>query len=78
MPFGEEIFPNIQSKPPVVQPEAISSCPVYLGKETDISPPSSQPLKGLILLLSDRTSLLTAPVLKCRVAHPTFAEKSGS
>ncbi|KAK4826770.1 hypothetical protein QYF61_011397 [Mycteria americana] len=36
-PFGEEIFPNIQSKPPLVQLEAISSCPMacYLGKETD-------------------------------------------
>ncbi|KAK4806827.1 hypothetical protein QYF61_005623 [Mycteria americana] len=36
-PFGEEIFPNIQSKPPLVQLEAISSCPIacYLGEETD-------------------------------------------
>ena len=36
-PFGEDIFPNIQAKPPLVQPEAISSCPVacYLGEETD-------------------------------------------
>ncbi|KAK4816514.1 hypothetical protein QYF61_017614 [Mycteria americana] len=34
---GEEKFPNIQSKPPLVQLEAISSCPVtcYLGEETD-------------------------------------------
>jgi len=31
--FGEEIFPNIQSKPSLVQHEAISSCPItcYLG-----------------------------------------------
>ncbi|KAJ7423221.1 hypothetical protein BTVI_10719 [Pitangus sulphuratus] len=36
-PFSEEIFPNIQSKPPLVQLEAISSHPVtcYLGEETD-------------------------------------------
>ena len=36
-PFSEEIFPNIQSKPPLVQLEAVSSCPVtcYLGEETD-------------------------------------------
>jgi len=36
-PFGEEIFPNIQSKPPLVQHEAMTSCPVacYLGEETD-------------------------------------------
>ena len=35
-PFGKEIFPNIQSKPPLAQLEAISSCPVacYLGEET--------------------------------------------
>ncbi|KAK4810950.1 hypothetical protein QYF61_013358 [Mycteria americana] len=36
-PFREEKFPNIQSKPPLVQLEAISSCPVtcYLGEETN-------------------------------------------
>ncbi|KAK4817835.1 hypothetical protein QYF61_000670 [Mycteria americana] len=35
--LGEEKFPNIQSKPPLVQLEAISSCPItcYLGEETD-------------------------------------------
>ncbi|KAK4826690.1 hypothetical protein QYF61_010699 [Mycteria americana] len=35
--FHEEIFPNIQSKPPLAQPEAISSCPMacYLGEETN-------------------------------------------
>jgi len=35
--FGEDIFPNIQSKPPLAQLEAISSCPMtcYLGEETD-------------------------------------------
>ncbi|KAK4813834.1 hypothetical protein QYF61_001838 [Mycteria americana] len=36
-PFSEEIFPNIQSTPPLAQLEAISSCPItrYLGEETD-------------------------------------------
>ncbi|KAK4823926.1 hypothetical protein QYF61_008312 [Mycteria americana] len=36
-PFSEEKFPNLQSKPPLVQLEAISSCPItcYLGEETD-------------------------------------------
>ncbi|KAK4814935.1 hypothetical protein QYF61_006290 [Mycteria americana] len=36
-PFSEGIFSNLQSKPPLVQLEAISSCPMacYLGEETD-------------------------------------------
>ncbi|KAK4822584.1 LOW QUALITY PROTEIN: hypothetical protein QYF61_017170 [Mycteria americana] len=36
-PFGEEFFPNIQSKPPLAQLEAISSCAsaCYLGEQTD-------------------------------------------
>jgi len=35
-PFSEEIFHNIQSKPPLVQLEAVWSCPItcYLGRET--------------------------------------------
>jgi len=35
-PFGEEIFPNIQSEPPLVQHEAISSRPItcYLVEQT--------------------------------------------
>ncbi|KAK4814188.1 hypothetical protein QYF61_011911 [Mycteria americana] len=42
-PFSEVKFPNIQSKPPLVQLEAISSRPItsYLGEETD--PTSLQP-----------------------------------
>ncbi|KAK4808949.1 LOW QUALITY PROTEIN: hypothetical protein QYF61_013583, partial [Mycteria americana] len=42
-PFSEEIFPNIQSKPPLPQLEAIASSPItcYLGEETD--PTSLQP-----------------------------------
>ncbi|KAK4830590.1 hypothetical protein QYF61_011825 [Mycteria americana] len=36
-PLGKEKFPNIQSKPPLAQLEAISSRPItcYLGEETD-------------------------------------------
>ncbi|KAK4818842.1 LOW QUALITY PROTEIN: hypothetical protein QYF61_020061 [Mycteria americana] len=36
-PFSEVKFPNTQSKPPLAQLEAISSCPItcYLGEETD-------------------------------------------
>ena len=36
-PFGEEIFPNIQSKASLVHLEAISSRPItcYLGEETN-------------------------------------------
>ncbi|KAK4832342.1 hypothetical protein QYF61_021871 [Mycteria americana] len=36
-PFSEVKFPNIQSKPPLAQLEAFSSCPItcYLGEETD-------------------------------------------
>jgi len=35
--FSEEIFPNIKSKPPLTQLEAIASCPIaiYLGEETN-------------------------------------------
>ncbi|KAK4827874.1 hypothetical protein QYF61_022268 [Mycteria americana] len=45
-PFSEEKFPNIQSKPPLVQLEAISSHPIicYLGEETNphLATPSFQ------------------------------------
>lgn len=36
-PFGEEIFPNLQYKHPLVQLEAVYSCSIacYLGKETE-------------------------------------------
>jgi len=35
--FSEEIFPNISSKSPLMQVEAIASCPItsYLGEETN-------------------------------------------
>ena len=36
-PFGEDFFPNTQSKPSLVQSEAISSSPIscHLGEEPD-------------------------------------------
>ncbi|KAK4831422.1 hypothetical protein QYF61_017553 [Mycteria americana] len=42
-PFSKEIFPNIQSKPPLAQLEAISFCPIawYLGEETDTRLPTT-------------------------------------
>jgi len=41
--FSKDIFPNIQSKPPLTQPEAIASHPITgsLGEETN--PPSLHP-----------------------------------
>jgi len=35
--FSNKIFPDIQAKPPLMQLEAISSCPSanYLGEETN-------------------------------------------
>ncbi|KAK4821882.1 hypothetical protein QYF61_004398 [Mycteria americana] len=49
-PFSEEKFPNIQSKPPLAQLEAISFRPItcYLGEETDphLSTTSFQGIAG--------------------------------
>ena len=44
-PVSEDIFPNIQSKPPLAYLEAISSCPIacYLGEETKPTPTGLQP-----------------------------------
>ena len=54
-PFGEEIFTNIQSKPPLVQLEAVSSHPIasYLIEETDphLATPSFQ-----VVVESDKVS----------------------
>jgi len=35
--FSKDFFPNIQSKPPLMQLEAIAPCPIasYLGEETN-------------------------------------------
>ncbi|KAK4817687.1 hypothetical protein QYF61_025779 [Mycteria americana] len=69
-PFSEVKFPNIQSKPPLVQLEAISSCPItcYLGEETDphlstASFQAKQPQVPQPLLI--RLVLQTLPQLHC-------------
>ncbi|KAK4824384.1 hypothetical protein QYF61_014044 [Mycteria americana] len=69
-PLGEEIFPNIQSKPPLAQLEAISSCPItcYLGEETDphLSTTSFQAKQSqLPQLLRIRLLLQTLHQLRC-------------
>ncbi|KAK4816497.1 hypothetical protein QYF61_017458 [Mycteria americana] len=69
-PFSEEKFPNIQSKPPLAQLEAISSRPVtcYLGKQTDphlttTSFQAKQPQFPQLLLI--RLVLQTLHQLRC-------------
>ncbi|KAK4832796.1 hypothetical protein QYF61_025664 [Mycteria americana] len=69
-PFSKEIVPNIQSKPPLVQLEAISSCPItcYLGEETDphlstTSFQAKQPQFPQLLLI--RLVLQTLHQLRC-------------
>ncbi|KAK4830366.1 hypothetical protein QYF61_010143 [Mycteria americana] len=69
-PFSEEKFPNIQSKPPLAQLEAISSCPItcYLGEETNphLSTTSFQAKQALLpqpLLI--RLLLQTLHQLRC-------------
>ncbi|KAK4832175.1 LOW QUALITY PROTEIN: hypothetical protein QYF61_020955 [Mycteria americana] len=60
-PLGEEFFPNIQAKPPLVQLEAISSYPItcYLGEETDphLSRAIRSPLSLLFSRLNNPSSL---------------------
>ncbi|KAK4818457.1 hypothetical protein QYF61_013663 [Mycteria americana] len=72
-PFSKEIFPNIQSKPPLAQREAISSRPVtsYLGEETNphLSTTSfqavveSHKVSPQPLLLQTKQSQLPQPLL---------------
>jgi len=40
--FSKEIFPDIQSEPPLTQLEAVASCPVagYLGEESNARLPT--------------------------------------
>ncbi|KAK4830416.1 hypothetical protein QYF61_010947 [Mycteria americana] len=69
-PLGEEKFPNIQSKSPLAQLEAISSCPItcYLGEETDthLSTTSFQAKQSqLPQLLRIRLLLQTLHQLRC-------------
>ncbi|KAK4826779.1 hypothetical protein QYF61_011428 [Mycteria americana] len=54
-PLGEVKFPNIQSKPPLVQLEAISSRPItcYLGEETD---PHLATISFQVVVESDKVS----------------------
>ncbi|KAK4826170.1 hypothetical protein QYF61_006032 [Mycteria americana] len=74
-PLGEEKFPHIQSKPPLAQLEAISSCPItcYLGEETDphLSTTSFQAKQSQLpqpLLI--RLLLQTLHQLRCPSLHP--------
>ncbi|KAK4830233.1 hypothetical protein QYF61_009300 [Mycteria americana] len=73
-PFSEVKFPNIQSKPPLPQLEAISSCPItcYLGEETDphLSTTSFQAKQSqLPQLLLIRLVLQTLHHLRCPSLH---------
>ncbi|KAK4823611.1 hypothetical protein QYF61_004214 [Mycteria americana] len=72
--LGEEKFPNIQSKPPLVQLEAISSCPItcYLGEETNphLSTTSFQAKQSqLPQPLLNRLVLQTLHQLRCPSLH---------
>ncbi|KAK4819124.1 hypothetical protein QYF61_025591 [Mycteria americana] len=67
-PFSEVKFPNIQSKPPLVQLQAISSRPMacYLGEETDptsLQPPFRQLQRAMRSPLSLLFSRLNNPSL---------------
>ncbi|KAK4831720.1 hypothetical protein QYF61_018772, partial [Mycteria americana] len=69
-PFSKEIFPNIQSKPPLVQLEAISSRPIasYLGEETD---PHLSTASFQVVVESDKVSP-QPPFLQAR--QPQFPQ----
>ncbi|KAK4818143.1 hypothetical protein QYF61_006742, partial [Mycteria americana] len=62
-PFSEVKFPNIQSKPPLAQLEAISSCPItcYLGEETD---PHLSTTSFQVVVESDKVSPQPPPIFK--------------
>ena len=78
-PFSKDIFPNIQSKPPLVQLEVIASRPIasYLGEETNTclttasfqaavesnNVPSQPPLSRLNRGYSEMKRPTTAPSL---------------
>ncbi|KAK4806165.1 hypothetical protein QYF61_001088 [Mycteria americana] len=66
-PLGEEKFPNIQSKPPLAQLEAISSCPItcYLGEETD---PHLSTTSFQVVVESDEVSP-QPPFLQAKQSH---------
>ncbi|KAK4812871.1 hypothetical protein QYF61_024168, partial [Mycteria americana] len=67
-PFSEEKFPNIQSKPPLAQLEAISSCPITFVESDEVSPQppflqAEQPQVPQPLPIS--LVLQTLPQLRC-------------
>ncbi|KAK4810927.1 hypothetical protein QYF61_013335 [Mycteria americana] len=66
-PLSEVKFPNVQSKPPLAQLEAISSCPIicYLGEETDphLSTTSFQTLHQLLCPSLDTLQHLNIPLV---------------
>jgi len=70
----KEIFPNIQSKPPLMQLEAIAPRPVasYLGEEPN---PPSLPLPGRELQRARRSSL---SLLFSRLNSPSSPSRSPS
>ncbi|KAK4822228.1 hypothetical protein QYF61_011869, partial [Mycteria americana] len=86
-PFSEEKFPNIQSKPPLAQLEAISSCPItcYLGEETDphLSTTSFQAKQSQLpqpllirLVLQKRQSLSSSLTLVDSTLHTETIERA--
>ncbi|PKU44940.1 hypothetical protein llap_4753 [Limosa lapponica baueri] len=80
-PFGEEIFPNIQSKPPLAQLEAVSFCPIacYPSPTGHTTSHTSQDVIGLLghldtLLAHIQLAVYQHPqVFFCRAAfQPLF------
>jgi len=69
--FSKDIFPHIQSKPPLMQLEAIASCPVsrYLGEETNtcLTTTSFQ-----VVVESDKFPLC---LLFCRLNSPSSCSR---
>lgn len=58
-PFGEEMFPNIQSKPLQLQLEAISFCPIACYLREEASPhQAAASFQGLVESDKDPSSLV--------------------
>ncbi|KAK4827132.1 hypothetical protein QYF61_014526 [Mycteria americana] len=78
--WREEIFPNIQSKPPLAQLEAISSRPItcYLGEETDphLSTTSFQRCMGLLWPKCRTLHLALLNLIQLTSAHPSSLSRS--
>ena len=65
--LGGQIFPNIQPDPPLVQPEAITSCPIAVTWQqrlthNSLQPPFREPLRVKRSPLSLLFSRLTHPI----------------